>query len=282
MNYRYSNDDESSRMPLFEALDSLTWPRIHSSRGARTASPKSVSSTGAVIDIITSSSGSERDALTTNVDLQNSGHNPEPALTRTLSRSSAPKSLPQSPDLIMCADGSATMRKTYVPHLPQTHPTFKPIFNEQKKHHHHRYQKHRRQDVETPSLPPPISGSDPDEPEPDLPIPMESTSISRLSPMISSGMHGYRFQSPKRPSLASLYTTKKSRYHKDRSLSPLSERNRPMSPRRKASIEPVSPSDSDASSPIPAPSWSSQVDEAFKRLQLTKQTDIDVMKSSIV
>ena len=236
-------------MPLFEALDSLTWPRIQSSRGARTASSKSVSSKGAVIDIITSSSGSERDALTTNVDLQNSGHNPEPTLTRTLSRSSAPKSMPQSPDLIMCADRSATMRKTYVPHLPQSHTTFKPIFTEQKKHHHHhhRHQKHRRQDVETPPLPPPISGSDPDEPEPDLPIPMESTSISRLSPMISSGTHGNRFQSPKRQSLASLYATKKTNYHKDRSLSPLSESNRPISPRRRASIEPVSPSGSDAS-----------------------------------
>ena len=156
--YRCSNDDESCRMPLFEALDSLTWPRIQSGRGARTASSKSVSSTGAVIDIITSSSGSERDALTTNVELQNSGHNPEPTLTRTLSRSSAPKSMPQSPDLIRCADRSATKRKTYVPHLPQSHTTFKPIFTEQKKHHHHRHQKHRRQDVETPPLPPPISG----------------------------------------------------------------------------------------------------------------------------
>ena len=274
-------------MPLFEALDSLTWPRIHSSRNGRPSSPKSISSTGAVIDTITSSSGSERDGLiTTNVDVQDRTYNPESNLHRTLSRSSAPRSMPQSPDLIMCSDRSATIRKTYVPHLPQTQTTFKPIFSDQKKlqeqqqQQHYQHKKHRKKQIE----PLPISGSDPEEPEPDLPTPMQSTSISRLSPMISPGAHGNPLNSQKRKTFAALYGNKKaSSYHKDRSLSPLSEgNNRPISPRRKRSVEPVAPSSPGNASPMPAPSWSSQVDEAFKRLQLTKQTDIDVLKTSIV
>ncbi len=330
---RCSQDDDQTTLPLFEALDSLTWPRrLHHGlpHHPRASSPRSISSTGAVINLITNASGPKEGELQ-DTDHNEDSHvisrrmddqvNPEyrimtramstPPQTvlevqaerepRILSRSSAPNSMPQSPDLIMCSDRSSR-KKAYVPHLPHTQTTFKPVLNQGKQQQQQQWLAHRphgqnrhRTDRKVPKPSTeltlvkesesehnnPVSGSDPEDPEPDLPSPMAATSISRLSPMITSGS-SRRLHSPKRQSFASLYGNKKTDpYHKERSLSPLSETGA-ASPRQKGGADPTEVAPPQSPSAMPAPSWSSQVDEAFRRLQLTKQADVDVVKTSIV
>ncbi len=300
--HRCSTEDDESRLPLFEALDSLTWPRFQGQRIIRTASPKSTTSTTAVLDAPVTSTGglgqtiigSGSPIIVTNVELHGSTEEEleDYDAPKALSRTSITREIPQSPDLIMCSSGerSGTLRKTYVPNLPHTKSTFKPLSVEkqhksQKSHDRSRKRRSQTEEQMRPTERDSMSSVQEDS-DPQIPEPMQDTDIARFSPLITSATHLSHLNSPKRQSLASLYGNRKLTNQKcrDRSLSPLSEKAR--SPKRGKSLEPMSPgrihSPQSPLSPLPAPNWSTQVDEAFRRLQLTTEPEIDVVKTSIV